>query len=371
MDLAQRADRAHEWLLTQAWPLWASAGVDTARAGFHESLLASDLSCPAKFRRLRVLTRQIYVFSRASQYGFSAGEPLVRQGLRRLREAKGSDGLYPWRFDLDHAAIEQTRDLYDHAFVLLAFATAAPVVGNDQVQGEALELIQRIATEFRHRQGGFVESLPPALPRRQNPHMHLLEASLAAYTAFGAPAAKALAIELAELFFRWLLQPGHGVLAEFFDDALAPLRPVVVEPGHHYEWVWLLDNLANQVEGGEKLRAAAARLYDFARLKGICPQRRVARDQVDETGAVVADTARLWPQTERLKAELRYGTPASIAEADDVLHRYLSASRPGLWAERMDASGRFSAEPAPASSLYHITSALIELIDTAAKHESL
>jgi mannose-6-phosphate isomerase len=366
MDLAKRAERAQEWLLQVAWPFWAQHGLDGSRDGFHEALDHDNATCQARFRRLRVLTRQIFVFSRAAQYGFAPGEAIVALGLRRLKDVLGDDGLYPWRFDLDHRPIDHTRDLYDHAFVLLALSAAAPVVGADQVREPASHLIARIGSAFRHVQGGFVEALPPALPRRQNPHMHLLEAALAAHAAFANQQdALHLAIELGSLFLQRLFQPQSGVLAEFFDDGWAPERPILVEPGHHYEWVWLLHHLAPLSPDKAALRQAAERLYDFAQLYGICPKRRVVRDQLDENGTVLSDNARLWPQTERLKAELRAGDAAKIAEADDVLARYLAAGRPGLWSERMDAAGAFSREPAPASSLYHITGALTELIEVA------
>jgi mannose-6-phosphate isomerase len=317
-----------------------------------------------------VLARQIYVFSRASRFGFAPGAEIVGRGLRRLRAARGDDGLYPWRFNLDHTPIDHTRDLYDHAFVLLAFSAAASVVGADAVQCEALDLISRVRTRFRHAYGGYEEALPPTLPRRQNPHMHLLEAALAAHTAFpNQRDAAALAMELGDLFLQRLFQPETSVLAEFFDDRWAPERPVVVEPGHHYEWVWLLDNLAPLSPDAQALRDAAGRLYAFASQYGVCPRRHVVRDQLDDRGTILADTARLWPQTERLKAELRYGTSSSIAEADDALAQYLAAGRPGLWSERMDAAGVFSQEAAPASSLYHITCALTELIDVAATRD--
>jgi mannose-6-phosphate isomerase len=317
-----------------------------------------------------VLARQIYVFARASTYGFAPGKDIVTFGLRRLREARGEDGLYSWRFDLDHQPIDATRDLYDHAFVLLALSAAAPVVGAEQLRDAALDLIARVRTDFRHGCGGFVESLPPCLPRRQNPHMHLLEAALAAYSAFpDQQDAADLATELGDLFLRRLYIPELGVLAEFFDDDWTPRQPIVVEPGHHYEWVWLLDNLAPLTADAPALRLAAQQLYDFASLYGVCRNRRVVRDQIGVNGAIIADTARLWPQTERLKAELRHGTQASIAEADDALARYLVAGRTGLWSERMDVTGAFSLEPAPASSLYHITCALTELVDFAANND--
>jgi len=367
VKLQARADRARGWLSSVAWPFWASHGLDTVRDGFHESLHQTDITCAASFRRLRVLTRQIYVFSRASQFGFTPGEAIVAAGLRRLRQARGADGLYPWRFDLDHQPIDETRDLYDHAFVLLALSAASAVVGADSVRGEALDLIAQLQNSFRHVRGGFVEALPPCLPRRQNPHMHLLEAALAAHAAFsGQGEAATLATELGDVFLRHLFLPESGVLAEFFDDGWAPQHPIIVEPGHHYEWVWLLDNLAPLVKDPRPLLDAKDRLYRFAQAYGVCPKRHVVRDQINDAGAVLADTARLWPQTERLKAELRNGTPEAIAEADDTLALYLNAGRPGLWSERMDATGAFSQEPAPASSLYHITCALTELVEFAA-----
>ena len=82
--------------------------------------------------------------------------------------------------------IDQTRDLYDHAFVLLAYAHAAGVL-DDAWIGRAMRVAcsTYIAAEFPHPEGGFRESVPDQLPRRQNPHMHLLEALLAAHARFG------------------------------------------------------------------------------------------------------------------------------------------------------------------------------------------
>jgi mannose-6-phosphate isomerase len=78
--------------------------------------------------------------------------------------------------------------------------------------------------------------------------------------------------------------------------------------------------------------------------------------------------ARLWPQTERLKAaalaarvtgEARYFTMA-VAAADALL-RYLDTPIPGLWRDRIDAQGKVVDEPAPASSFYHLVAAIAEI----------
>jgi mannose/cellobiose epimerase-like protein (N-acyl-D-glucosamine 2-epimerase family) len=41
-----------------------------------------------------------------------------------------------------------------------------------------------------------------------------------------------------------------------------------------------------------------------------------------------------------------------------VLDSYILPAPPGLWLERRAAAGQFTGEPAPASSLYHLTAAI-------------
>jgi mannose-6-phosphate isomerase len=78
--------------------------------------------------------------------------------------------------------------------------------------------------------------------------------------------------------------------------------------------------------------------------------------------------ARLWPQTERLKAaaiaarltgEARYFTMA-VGAAEGLL-RYLDTPTPGLWYDRIDGNGKIVDEPAPASSFYHLVAAIAEI----------
>src|SRR5262249_28183117 len=183
----RREMKAHlPWLIDHAWPLWLAHGIDWQRGAFHEHLDAGSLQCHAAFRRLRVAARQTYVFCTAARYGVPDAKQAVALGLDFLRgPARLADGGFAWRFDLDNQPIDQTRDLYDHAFVLLAFAAAAGVVGADQVRADAVALVEHIATQFVHPGGGYCEGIPAAQRRRQNPHMHLFEALLAASEAFG------------------------------------------------------------------------------------------------------------------------------------------------------------------------------------------
>jgi len=359
------------WLEDCAWPLWLEHGVDWKRRAFHEHVDLASLRCRAEFRRLRVAARQTYVFSKAAGHGVPGARDAVSLGLDFLRgPARLADGGFAWRFDLDNRPIDHTRDLYDHAFVLLAFAAATPVVGAESLHAEAVALTEYIAENFAHPAGGYEESIPSAMPRRQNPHMHLLEALLAAHDAFGDELFFDRAEELVLIFLSRLFQAAEGALPEYFDAALAPQREAgrfLVEPGHHYEWVWLLDWYARSAAATGRparpeLRQASDSLFAFAGKCAVDPIAGLVVNSVWSDGAARDGGFRLWPQTERLKAEARRENAASdhLAPALVALGKHFEGVRPGLWIERLDADGHGGGDPAPASSLYHLTAALTD-----------
>jgi mannose-6-phosphate isomerase len=83
-------------------------------------------------------------------------------------------------------------------------------------------------------------------------------------------------------------------------------------------------------------------------------------DEVWSDGTPRALGQRLWPQTERLKAEIvrPCAGEARILRAYAVLDSYIRPAPPGLWLERRTAAGAFTRDAAPASSLYHLTGAI-------------
>ena len=377
--LAAAAARAFAWLREDAWPLWLEHGVDWGRGAFHETLDPETLRCPAGYRRLRVAARQTYVFAQAARFASSATPRLGRAieavdlGIAFLRgPARHPEGGFAWRFDLDNRPIDPTRDLYDHAFVLLALASAAPVLGVASLRDEALALLAFLDARFAHPYGGYAEAIPPAKPRRQNPHMHLLEACLAAFDAFGDGVFLDRAEALVDLFATRLFRVHEGALAEFFDDALEPLREgghFIAEPGHHAEWVWLLDwyrasaERAKRRVDADRLAPIEAALYGFVDRWGCAPGGTTLLDVVRDDGAPVERGARLWPQLERLKADIRRPIGAASATADALpsVFAYFQGVPPGLWHERRHENGGFVPGPVPATSLYHLTSAFLDI----------
>ena len=350
------------WLHEAAWPTWLEHGVDRARGGFFEALDLRTRACVAPFRRLRVVARQITVFSEAHRAGLAGASDAVLLGLAFLdRHAAQAEGGFAWRYDLDHRPTDLTRDLYDHAFVLLAFSSATAVLGANTLRPGAEKLLAWLDGAFPHEHGGYLESLPPSLPRRQNPHMHLLEALLAAYEAFGDEEYRTRADALLALFATRLFDAETGALPEFFDDMLRPERRqgvFAVEPGHHCEWAWLLHRAATLGCRTTDLEAISSRLMAFVDRHGLDPLHGGVIDLVGSDGVALETGARLWPQTERLKAEFLRADP-SEAKQHQAIRAMAAYLRPdGLWHERRDASGVLSEEPAPASSLYHLTGAI-------------
>ena len=202
-----------------------------------------------------------------------------------------------------------------------------------------------------------------AHPFQANAHLHLLEAALAWDELDVDPFWGGLADEIVALALGRFIDPAGGFLREFFD---ADWRPAAgddgraVEPGHQFEWAWLLDRWG-RARGDAAARDAARTLFRHG-LRGLDPVRGVAVDGLWDDLTVRDPTARLWPQTEHLKAALLFGEDAEVLTAAQGLRRYLEAPARGAWRDKLKADGTFVDEPAPASSFYHVIQAVLPLI---------
>jgi len=198
--------------------------------------------------------------------------------------------------------------------------------------------------------------------------MHFFEATLAGCEVCSDSATwKSLANEIATLALDKFIAHSDGALREFFDADWKPAAGIegrIVEPGHQFEWAWLLLRWGGA--GNSRARHAALKLIDIAEQHGV--RNNLAMNSLLDDWTPHDAGARLWPQTERLKAasiaarltgDAKYFSMA--ASAADALARYLDTPIPGLWRDRIDAEGRVVDEPAPASSFYHLVAAIGEI----------
>ena len=366
-----------DWLANDALPLWWREGADHVGGGFHESL-GDDGQPTGQNRRARVIGRQIFVYATASEAGLpgpwreAAAHGLSFMKARFMRP----DGLIRATLTSAGDPLDDRVMLYDQAFCLFALAAAAGIGLDTDAQILAAETLHdQLLADWRNPAGGFVER--DAHPYQANAHMHLFEASLA-WEAVMADDPRAQrwtdqADAVGELALSRFIDPVSGALREFFDDQWRPAAGAdgqLVEPGHLFEWAWLLMRWA-KLRGREDAALAARRMHQLGVEHGVDPIRGVAIDQISTDLTVISDRARLWPQTERIKASAILGQYAGseaertalgeeVTAAAKGLWLYLETPIPGLWRDKLLADGSFVAEPAPASSLYHIACAILD-----------
>jgi len=361
---------ATQWLLEDAAPLWAERG--RTRSGlFAERMNLSGEPDPASYR-VFVQARHIFSFIQMGKLGWSGPwRELVGETTELLIDrAKRFDGFFVHRLDAEAVQIDTRADLYDQAFILFALGTAAAALDRIDWIEEAEALLDLIVANWSHPSGGFREGeiVDPRI-RRQNPHMHLLEAFLALETASGRSRFRHAAHSIAELARTRFVDQTSGALLEYFTDDLRPAdgpEGRIAEPGHCFEWAWLFERLASGgwVDGA----SISDRLTRFARECGVDAERNVAINEVLTDGSIHSATARLWPQTERLKAAVaRFRRTGERSEVDEALaaarglRRYLDVPVAGLWRDKLKPDSSWVDELAPGSSLYHISCAYAEL----------
>ncbi|MDP3799686.1 MAG: AGE family epimerase/isomerase [Polaromonas sp.] len=372
--LADTGHHAKHWLFDEALPLWWERGADHEGGGFHEKI-GQDGQPIGQPTRVRVQARQTYVYARAGALRWAGPwQAAMRHGLSfMLSRYPRSDGLF--RSTLDTA--DERIDLYDQSFVLFALAHSYEAEGQPRELLEiARALLRQLESALAHEEGGFHDGLPHQPILKSNPLMHLLEALLA-WVATGAEGNfRAAAMALCELATTRLIHPATGAVGEWFAAGWGPWgtpQERVYEPGHQFEWAYLL--LQAETLLGIDARGKAVALEKFGRSFGIDAGRQVALFAVNEAGQPTDRRARLWAQTERLRTSLLFAaeghgntahSQAAVASSFSALTGFLATSVPGLWHEWQREDGEFEFAPAPASSLYHLMTGLGELIARAA-----
>jgi len=351
-------DRLKAWLLEQVFPIWWDPGADLVAGGFHDRLDARGRPITGP-KRARVPARQVFSYAAAGALGWTGPwREAVAHGLAFLESGhRLESGLY--RAHIDPAASGDEVDLYDQAFVLLALSVAH-AAGDATAPARAEALLSRLPREAA---GGFAGLAPG--PLDANPNMHLFEAFLAWVARGAGELWRDAAAGQARLVMTRLIDPETGAQSELFGPCwTAPPKPERgVWPGHEFEWAWLLMRW-NLVSGDAAALAAALRLVELAERAGVDPDRNVAVNCLDGDLVLTDPGTRLWPQTERLRVAALAGALTGDASFWDMaakaaagLWLFLDVPTPGLWRDSLESDDL----TAPASSLYHIVGAILQL----------
>jgi mannose/cellobiose epimerase-like protein (N-acyl-D-glucosamine 2-epimerase family) len=364
------AKSAKRWLLKEAAPLWSKRG--RTHSGLYPERISLEGQPEDSYFRVFVQARHIFSFVQIGKMGWLGpwAEQVEQTVNVLLDHARRRDGLFVHQLDAEAKILDDRADLYDQAFIMLALAAAGKALNRPVLYDAAEGLLDQLESLWAHPLGGFHEGdLVDSAIRRQNPHMHLFEAFSALYDASGRERFLDAAIAIAELCRRHFVDEASGGLLEYFQYDWRPASGIngqIVEPGHCFEWAWLFERLA--LEGWQEGTAISDRLCKFSREFGLSLDRGVAVNQILTDGQIQDSQARLWPQTERIKAAIsrfrRMGTETEASEAAAAaagLSQYLETVVPGLWRDKLLPDGRWVDEFAPGSSLYHISCAYAEL----------
>ncbi|OXS99403.1 mannose-1-phosphate guanylyltransferase [Notoacmeibacter marinus] len=360
--------RVRQWLFEETLPLWSHQGVDRRHGGFHESL-TFDGEPTGKNKRMRTMARQTYAFCVAHGEGWDGpAADLIDHGIAFMKRGRTDRGGWCAVLAPDGTVVDPTEDFYDTAFVLFALAHAHRC-GHPDAFALGQETFAFVDTYLEDNSlRGFLEEPGGKRVRRSNPHMHMLEALLAWYEATGERTYLRRASRIVDLFRNAFFDKESWTLGEYFDDDWQPVdgdQGLWTEPGHHFEWSWLLIQFAN-ASGQHDLREMARRLYATGSAYGLNRWTGLAYNAVSRHGVPFDRNSRSWPQTEIIKAAIALdesGPPDMRPEIEDRVARlfrwHLDPAPRGMWVDTISEKGQPIAQDVPASIFYHLLSALM------------
>ena len=360
--------KIRHWLFDVSLPIWSLNGFDKQTDLFRESLTFDAHPTHAKNIRARIQPRQLYVFSQAKLAGwqFEGLNTLIIQGFSAMQEIMSRpEGGWVHLLSSKGCVMEGHAVLYDQAFMILALSSLSLSMQNKKALEKAEETVFFLDMEMQHPKGGYIETHGEGdhfYPRRQNSHMHLLEAFLALYEASKNDLYLEKATHIIWLFERYFFDAKTCLLSEFFDDNWFPLRmdadPIYTqryEAGHYCEWIFLLYQYKKY--GGNVMKGLEDKLFRWSMDYGL-----------DDKGYFVVDYIlpnkqssvgrRLWAQTEWLRAMVIRDEMMAMKLLSRIFESYLATSHEGLWMDEYTLQNVAQADSVPASTLYHLWGAL-------------
>jgi mannose/cellobiose epimerase-like protein (N-acyl-D-glucosamine 2-epimerase family) len=399
--LTNQISNLEQWMTKKALPLWSTVGINPDNASVYERLNESGQPDTCANLRTRVQVRQIFVFASAQNMGWMDNALTCVAGIDGfLNQYATQDKAEPGFVHLlshDGVIIDAKKDAYDFAFYILACAYRYKVFHDLNALDQANKLVSHIETEFKDATGGWLEGNYDSQYRRQNPHMHLFEAFLTCYefTHDGKWIAKAG--QIYTLFESAFFDHKKHVIREYFDadwSIATGYHGRIVEPGHMFEWIWLLRWYQKLSEVPVDLYCDA--LYRKAMQIGCDKTTFLVFDAVTAEGNVINGSKRLWPITELIKASfaqaaahpeqateyennaakgintlfdfyLDRGVTGPSVSSDlssgDVISKTEMDNYSGRYIDQLGADNTVLAGHSPASTLYHIAMATITAVN--------
>ena len=239
--LREQAERLRDWMVNESFPLWAGSGIHSSNVCW-EALDFAGQPVQNDTVRVRVLARQLFVFSLARRMGWEPERCAVL--IRTLFDAlhtrcRREDQVFGRLYNLKSQTMtDDSYALYDTAFALLGFAVARQHLGGNVTDEAISATLGGLDSSVSDPDGGYVEEMPAPKDRLQNPHMHLFESLLALRDAGYGHDIDQRIEHLFDFISSLFFDRELGIVHERRPDHAQ--SEITFEPGHSLEWVWLL-----------------------------------------------------------------------------------------------------------------------------------
>ncbi|MBS9721413.1 AGE family epimerase/isomerase [Tianweitania sp. BSSL-BM11] len=371
------------WFWAELLPDWLRR-VQDERGGVFDAIDHLGETNEHAEKTVLAQARSLFAFSHLAEL---SGDPRLLEAARRqaafLVRFRKDEGLYRRALSASGEATDEAADLiarsYDQTFVILGLATLNGLSPSPATEAEIEACWQALQTRLTDPETGLLlesdavsdPAAADAPNRAQNPHMHLYEACLQAFEVSGKPVWLSRAASVRSLALQYFGDAETGSIAEWRAPHLGPATDTSGlrrEPGHQYEWAWLLQREAELGGGDPSVHTQAEQLARFAESKGLAmagPMAGAAFEAVSARGDVLEDTFLLWPQTEAIKwyaTRFLAGDQRAGEHAQSLLcltfERWFAGHR--FWANQLDADGQPIWPETLTRLFYHLALALTE-----------
>ncbi|PRD44896.1 hypothetical protein C5748_05855 [Phyllobacterium phragmitis] len=364
---------------TDIVPRWIAMAADHKRGGLVERLDGEGRPVFGEPKTTLVHARTVFSLAHLC---LATGNSTLLDSARKIHafmdtHLRHPEGGYRYAVDPDGSPREgsasRVRRTYDQSFVLLALVTLRKADPQAVAEGRIEELWRFIESLTEPATGALYEDDQMALKgaqagdrRAQNPQMHMLEAVLQAYELTREVVWLERATRYVSLLQDYFIDRSTGSVRELVSHDLSPLEGAEGlrrEPGHQYEWAWLLHRYAD-LSGDDHVRPLADRMTVFADTYGIRrtgdPLDGAPFDALAADGSIIEDTHLLWPLTEagklacmlHLRGDARAAARARKWERL-IFSRFFACDRT-RWVNQLDGRGGVIWPDALSRLIYHV-----------------
>ena len=252
-------EKTENYLNEKLIPFWSARAVDQKYGGFQTNYDRDGHRSDVTEKSFLAQCRCIFTISHTQRLGFHwpDGTASLKQGLDFLLKHfhdKEFDGYY-WIVEEDGRVKDENKIIYGHSFLIYGLAEYALLSGDDAAKQEAcrvFEWLQEKVADSEH--GGYLEHFDRQMNLKRSHkdfpvhksldvHMHLMEAFTTLYELTGEEKHKNALLEIIELIFDKMVDPGIGTGISMFTQEWQPI------PNVELDTVWGRDRFDENGKG--------------------------------------------------------------------------------------------------------------------------